>query len=421
MGRPRTGSTYQRRGRWVARITLHREPPSASGRPTQHEEEVLHPQGKPVTQAFARAYARALQQRYDEGRWQPAGREGCVAPSDTVASWVDRWCAAQTYTEATKDRRRAAVYLDGTALSRASVAEITPRDVASWLSAIRTKSTPRGTVPAPRTLRNAASVVQRALRAAVFEGILPADPFASVPTAMRPQARDAAPERRRERRLSREQLELLLGDQATPDDRLVLYHLLALTGGRVAEVTALRWCDIVDASPLHRVVIAEQWSARLKRRAPTKTGATKEVPLHPVLGAVLDRWRSEGWERWYGRPPEAIDLIVPARGHRLTATVGSARRQPAVWRELQQDCAGAAIPAHSVHDLRRTFISLCADAGMSGDVAQGWTHAPTSPTARHLYLTPSWQRQCAEMLRLEIASATLERWSIAVSIAVAAG
>lgn len=421
MGRPRTGSAYQRRGRWVARITLHRDLPTASGKAAQHEEEVLNPQGKPVTAAFARAYARALQQRYDEGRWQPPGRASTLTGSDDVASWVDRWCAAQSYVEATKDRRRAALYLEGTALGRTAVAEITPRDVASWLSAIRAKTTPRGTPPAPRTLRNAASVVQRALRAAVFEGILPADPFAAVPTSLRPQARDAAPERRRERRLTREQLELLLGDPATPDDRLVLYHLLALTGGRVAEVTALRWCDLVDASPLRRVVIAEQWSARLRRRAPTKTGAVKEIPMHPVLGAVLDLWRAAGWERWYGRPPEASDLIVPARGHRLTASVGSARRQPAVWRELQQDCAGAAIPAHSVHDLRRTFISLCADAGMAGDVAQGWTHAPTSPTARHLYLTPSWQRQCAEMLRLELASATVDRWSNAVGIAVETG
>lgn len=421
MGRPRTGSVYQRRGRWVARITLHREPPTASGKAAQHEEEVSHPQGKAVTEAYARAYARALQQRYDDGRFQPRGRTPAPAGTDDVASWVDRWCAGQSYVEAAKDRRRAAVYLTGTTFGRVAVAEVTPRDVASWLAAIRATATPRGTPPAPRTLRNAASVVQRALRAAVFEGILPADPFAAVPTAMRPQARDAAPERRRERRLSRGELERLLGDAATPDDRLVLYHLLALTGARVGEATALRWCDVVDAAPLRRVVIAEQWSARLRRRAPTKTGATKEVPLHPVLATVLDAWRREGWARWYGRSPEATDLIVPARGHRLTASVGSARRQPAVWRELQMDCAGAAIPAHSVHDLRRTFISLCADAGMAGDVAQGWTHAPTSPTARHLYLTPSWQRQCAEMLRLEITSATADRWSIAVGIAVGSG
>ena len=73
-----------------------------------------------------------------------------------------------------------------------------------------------------------------------------------------------------------------------------------------------------------------------------------------------------------------------------------------MWRELQSDLGGCGIAAHRVHDLRHTFVSLCADAGMAGDVVTRWTHTPAGSSARHLYLTPSWQRQCAEMLRLDL-------------------
>lgn len=75
-----------------------------------------------------------------------------------------------------------------------------------------------------------------------------------------------------------------------------------------------------------------------------------------------------------------------------------ARRQAAVWRDLQRDLEGCGLPLHRVHDLRHTFIWLCVDAGIAGEVAQRWTHVPTGTSARHLYLAPSWERQCTEML-----------------------
>ena len=324
------------------------------------------------------------------------------AATSTGGEWVDDWLSRQTYTEAVKDRRRVAVWLPRTRLATLPVSAVTPRDIAAWLLELRGMKGRTDKPPAPRSLRNVADPVARALRGAVFLGHLAADPFAVLPTELRPQAIDADPTARSRRRLSRAAIETLLSDAATPDDRRVFYALLSLTGVRMSEGGALRWCDLAPDTPLPRVVIAEQWHQRLKERRGTKTGEAREVPLHPLLGTILAWWKATGWSAWYGREPTPADLIVPARAHRLQRTVGAVRRQAAVYRCFQADLTGGGTAAHRVHDLRHTFVSLCADAGIAADVATRWTHTAGGGSARSLYLVPSWSRQCAEMLKLTL-------------------
>lgn len=398
--RARTGSAILRDGRWYARITLHREPLRGGRRP-RHEQLVTRDDGRPVTESHARTYATRLQGRYDAGTWQPERATALVtpAPTLTVRSWVTTWLDRQTYREVEKDRGRLTVYLDGTAFAALALRAVTPRDVAAWLDVIRAKTTTRGKTPAPRTVRNALDPVARALRAAVFAGHLTTDPCAVLPPEVRPKSVDRDPTKRRGMRLTRTEAETLLGDDGTPDDRLVLYHLLLLSGARLGEAVALRWCDVSPDAPLDRIVIAEQWHQRLKARTTTKTTALREVPCHPLLARVLAWWRAS-WPRWYGRAAESTDLVVPARAHRSRASVGGVRRQASVWRELQSDLGACGLTSHRVHDLRHTFVSLCADAGMAGDVVSRWTHTPGGASARHLYLVPSWPRQCEEMRRL---------------------
>ena len=102
----------------------------------------------------------------------------------------------------------------------------------------------------------------------------------------------------------------------------------------------------------------------------------------------------------------AETLVVPARGSSgrrgAASGIGGPLWQQDIHRALQRDLTACCLPPHRVHDLRHTFVSLCADAGMAADVATRWTHAPTSTSARHLYLVPSWARQCAEMLKLQV-------------------
>ena len=123
---------------------------------------------------------------------------------------------------------------------------------------------------------------------------------------------------------------------------------------------------------------------------------------------LLAWWRAQ-WPRWYGREATPADLIVPARAHRLTPSVGGPRRQPAVWRKFQSDLAGCGIAPRRVHDIRHTFVSLCADAGMAADVVTRWTHTASGGSARHLYLVPAWGRQCQEAVRLVVRSGLAAR------------
>ncbi len=399
MGRQRTGSIVQRGGEWYARVTLHREPHPEGSRAPRAEIKVTRDDGGKITEAFARLVAHKAQLRYDEGSWMPSARGTPPRPEITVLEHVDAWLERQAYTEAVKDRARVAAWLPRTALASLPLASVTPRDVAAFVAALKALPSAKGKKPAPRSVRNVCDPVARAMRAAVFDGLLPADPWAVLPTSARPQSVDADPRRRGTMRLGRKDVEKLLSGEYS-EDRRVLYALLLLTGLRIGEAVALRWCDVLEDKPLRRVVVAEQWHQRLKQRTATKTRTPREVPCHPILAGILDAWRGQ-WREWYGRAPKPADMIVPAR-NRERRGVGSARRQAAVYRDLHLDLARCGLDKHRVHDLRHTFISLCADAGVAAEVAQRWTHVSSGSSARHLYLVPSWDRQCAEVARIKL-------------------
>lgn len=407
MGRPVTGGAKRLRDRWWARVVLHREPRDQAGRHRQHLVPLTKP-GEKMAATVAGELARALQRHYDAGTWAPPQAEAAPTAETTVAEWVDRWLSTQTYSEMERDRARVTAWLPRTALAVTPLSKVTPKAVAAFVAELRALPSPRTKkLPAPRTVRNVADPIARAMRGAVFEGLLASDPWASLPTAARPQAVDARPERRREMRFSRDELETLLGEPSVEARWSVLWHLLALTGARLGEAIALRWSDVVSDRPLCRVVPGEQVHHRTRERVATKTGAVREVPLHPRLAAVLDAWRREGWPEEYGQAPTQGDLVIPSRGQAgrpwgtADGTGGPLWAQD-VYRALQRDLVACGLPAHRVHDLRHTFVSLCADAGMAADVVTRWTHASSGTTARALYLVPAWDRQCAEMARLHI-------------------
>jgi integrase len=390
----------------MARITLYHEPTLPSGAPRRVEIAVTRADGKAITAAYARDFAHRAQARYDETRVPPS-RTGAAldAPSPdalTVSKWVDDWLVSQTYTEAPKDLMRVRAWLPRTSLARLPLREVTPKVIAVWLRELRKLPNARGRKAAPRTLRNVVDLVARALRYAVFEEHLTQDPFAVIPGELRPQSVDADPTRRRGRRFTLADLVRLIACAEAPDDRRVLYTLFVLSGARLGEAVGLRWCDITPEAPLARLTIAEQWHQRLRMRMPTKTDAVREVPVHPELARVLAWWRTR-WADWYGQAPTDQDLIVPARRTRMMPSLGGSRRQASVWLGLHTDLKRAALVAHRTHDLRHTFVSLCADAGMAAEVAQRWTHTTrTSGSAVDLYRAPSWQRQCEEMLKLRV-------------------
>lgn len=422
MGRPLTGRAAYRRGRWVARVVLHREPRTPGGDYRVAQVDVIGRDGKVLAamsageKAYARRFAERLQGRYDDGTWEPAQAPSAPeeAPSPTapaagtVAAWVDGWCERQSYSEASRDRARIAVYLPRTGLAALPLTSdaITPVVIAAWVRELSALTSPKTRkTAAPRTVRNVYDVVRRALKSAVFEGRLVADPFAPLPSSARPKAEDADPTVRDGYRLSREEVETAVS-RAVGRWR-ALWAVLALTGARLGEACALRWCDIREDAPLARVVFARQVHGRTREIKPTKTRAIKVVPLHPTLRAELEVWRA-AWPEEYGRPPQEEDLVIPSRAESgrpwKAATEGASGPLwgQVVDRAWKRHLTELGLPAHRTHDWRHTFASLCADAGMREAVAARWTHTPAKQNARALYAVPAWEAQCREMLLLQV-------------------
>lgn len=422
MGRPRTGqaSFSPRDGYWIARVLLHREPRNPNGRPRYASLTVLF-EDKPldrdttVAQRYAQTFALHAQERYDAGEWVPPG--ATAAPptsSQTVQTWVTSWLESQvntkSYAGAAKDLARCSHWLPRSPVfAQTTLRDLSPQLVAAWLVDLRASKSATGEVLASRTQRNVADPVRRAIRAAVFQGLVPGgDPFSALPRETRPKARDSDPEARTGYRMSRADVEVLLREPSIENRWKTFWHLLVFTGARVSEAIGLRWSDIIDDKPLRRIVIATQISGSTRKRTPTKTRDAREVPEHPALRACLDAWRTEGWPQEYGRKPEAGDLIVPCRGSagRPWGTAegsGGPLWQSVVWRAVQRDLEACGLAPHRTHDFRHTFASLCSDAGMAEAIASRWTHQPsTQAGARSLYVRTSWDRQCTEMLRLDL-------------------
>jgi integrase len=250
---------------------------------------------------------------------------------------------------------------------------------------------------APRTVRNVVGTLHACLRAAVAEGLIAANPVVLLPDDL-PAKADADPEWRASAVFTRGELETLISDERIPADRRTLYALLGLAGLRFGEAAALR-CRHHDGTlqPLGRLLVATSFRTPGRLVKGTKTGAVRAVPVHPTLAAVLATWRPAKAD------PDA--LLIPSRE-------GVERSVSHGLKRFHQDCAKVGIRERRLHDLRRTFISLCRDDGASRDVLRWVTHAPPKE-AFDTYTSFAWPTVCAEVARLRVGLKTGEVVSLA--------
>jgi integrase len=207
-----------------------------------------------------------------------------------------------------------------------------------------------------------------------------------------PKKVDKDPTWRHEAIYTREEAELLVSDPRILVDRRVLYALKFLGGGmRHGEAASLTWRQYEQAAePLGRINLGK-----------TKSGAPREIPVHPTLAKILALWKLSGWEETYGRKPTADDLIVPTRN--MTARK-PAEAQEALIADLQllelRVRAGKDRNRRG-HDLRRTFVTLARTDGAIDGLLRWVTHG-SSTDMMDLYTTPPWASLCAEVAKLKI-------------------
>ena len=182
---------------------------------------------------------------------------------------------------------------------------------------------------ANKTVRNIYGTLHRLFEEAVAYEVLDKTPCRLIRSDL-PKKLDRDPSWREGAVFSRDEAISLLFDDRIDGCHRTVYGLLALTGARAGEAVALTWGDYHDDRPLGRLSVHRSYNAKAKAYRPTKSEVPRQVPVHPLLAALLADWRAR-WPKEFGRKPEPDDVIIPwvrRRGSRGEPTrSGSASRR----------------------------------------------------------------------------------------------
>jgi len=278
---------------------------------------------------------------------------------------VERGTARNTLDSYARDLRRYAAHL--TAQGRRQIADVTERDVAAFLAALREGGTGHRPLAASSAAR--ALVAARGLhRFAHLEGLVGVDVAAAV--------HPPAPPKRLPKALAVQEVLRLLetpGDEPRGLRDRALLELLYSTGARISEAVGLD-ADDVDAEG--RTVLLRG-----------KGGKQRLVPVgRPALAALdayLVRARPSLATRGRGTPA----VFLNARGARLS-------RQSA-WAVLREAAERAGITATvSPHTLRHSFATHLLEGGADVRVVQELLgHASVTTTQVYTLVTVDTLRE----------------------------
>ena len=269
-------------------------------------------------------------------------------------------------------------------IGKMPMSDVRPRHILSIVDALK-----EGGKHAPRTIRNIYGTMHTMFGQAVVEEIVDSNPCV-LTKAQLPKKEDKDPEWRAGAIFMREELELLISVNLIPPDRQMVYGMEGLAGLRHGEMAGARW-RLYDqgARPLGRLVVAHSY-----KKAGTKTMRTREVPVHPVLAAMLAEWKLRGWEEMMGRKPTPDDLIIPSREGRMRSRHHSRNK-------LLQDLRRLGLRHRRGHDLRRTFITLARVDGARADLLEMVTHQQRGDIV-NIYTSMPWPSLCDEVAKLNV-------------------
>ena len=343
----------------------------------------------------ARRLKRAREADHDRGEFQEQSR---VSFREYAEEWIERHHGRKGFRESTRDdyrrdlRKYAYPFFDER-LGR-TVSQIAPRDVANfiaWLcdpkamaevahaSAID-QAREKGKPPPKRkraelrlsdaTVRRIVAPVRSCFATAVREGLIRHNPAtgAALPHRAGEQADDDEV-----RALTREQLTAFL-DLVHPQHR-TLFRLLAATGLRWSEVSALRWQDLALDGSRPRVNVRRP-PVRGRYGPPKSKHSCRDVPLSADLVSNL-RARRKASE--WGRNNDLV--FASATGTPLDHSNLMARVLRPVAQEVGAPWAG-------FHTLRHTCASMLFERGANAKQVQRWLghHSPSFTLDTYVHL-----------------------------------
>lgn len=289
----------------------------------------------------------------------------------------------------------------GVLLRDMPIREVRTRHLVAAFLAFRKKRKPNGKPYAPKSIWNTYGVVQALFRDARREELIFEDPCVLDERDLGANV-DADPEWRKGAIYEMEELELLISSPLIPPDRQVWYALEGIGAIRAGEGAALRWRHYrPNEEPLGSLLIAKSHG-----KEHTKTKRPREMPVHPVLAAILSEWRMSGWVKMMGRHPTPDDLIVPVsapekgKGRRLQ--LGAMRTEKYISSRTKADLAALGLRHRRGHDLRATFITFALAHGAPEFPLEACTHTPRSQSAFQKYNRIPWPTRCAAVACLKV-------------------
>jgi integrase len=202
------------------------------------------------------------------------------------------------------------------------------------------------------------------------------------------------PEQKRKRYLSGDELTALTAALAKHPDQDIanVFRLLLLTGARRGEVLAMRWGDIDLNVTLDDGKNGGTWT---KPASTTKQKADHVVPLAAAARQLLSeiRQRQTATKKILG------EYVFPSAG-----STGHIIEVQKSWRRLSKS---AGISGLRIHDLRHSFASQLASAGVSLPLIGALLgHSQPATTHRYAHLFQDPQRAAVEKVARIIAEAS---------------
>lgn len=170
-----------------------------------------------------------------------------------------------------------------------------------------------------------------------------------------------------------------------------IWRTAAMTGLRQGELLALRWRDV--DWPAARIRVRQNWVLG-EFGTPKSKRSTRSVPMADEVGGELERLFKQS--RWQG--DDDLVLAHPASGAPLY--------KPGVLRRMRKALNAAKLDeSHRFHDLRHTFGTRMAAAGVPLRTLQEWMgHRDIATTQRYADYAPSAHE--AEMVAAAFTRAT---------------
>ena len=308
--------------------------------------------------AAARKEAKLLKKRIDNGA-DPLGEVQTERKAEDVADLARRFIDQHLSKLRPSSRTEYASIIDSfvlPALGRRKVAHVAFSDV----DALHRQVTERGArYRANRTV----AVLSKMFSLAIRWGLRPDNPAKGI---------ERNQETKRTRYLSASELIRLSEALAELDDQQAadIFRLLLLTGARRGEVLGMRWADLD--------IEAGVWA---KPGATTKQKTEHRVPLSEAACVLLRNLRQAA-------PNDAV-FVFPGIGRN-----GYRAELKKPWAKLRKT---AAIGDARIHDLRHTYASVLASAGLSLPIIGALLgHTQASTTARYAHLLDDPLRAATE-------------------------